>query len=180
MGHRKTMALGILLAAVIILTGCGAESQSLGSDEAPRAEDNAPLHRFQDRSPDRSTAVESAIELSKRYAELSERMTKLQQEKDDLADENARLSQQIAGLEPELAQAQKELGEANDLIIEMRLELNNWKTNILGYREENRKAHKAQLETLVKILKALGGEVKDVQPSPGSTVEPKQGGDTGN
>jgi hypothetical protein len=41
----------------------------------------------------------------------------------------------------------------------MRIELNNWKTSILGFRDEMRQADIAQLETLLKILKILGGEV---------------------
>ena len=39
-------------------------------------------------------------------------------------------------------------------------ELSNSKTDILGFRDELRDADKAQLEALLKILKALGGEVK--------------------
>jgi len=38
--------------------------------------------------------------------------------------------------------------------------LNNWKTDILGFRDEMRDAETAQLEALLKILKVLGGEVK--------------------
>jgi hypothetical protein len=41
----------------------------------------------------------------------------------------------------------------------MRIELNNWKTNILGFRDEMRDADKTQLQALLRILKALGGEV---------------------
>ena len=59
----------------------------------------------------------------------------------------------------ELEQAKKELAEANDLLIEMRIELNNWKSNIIGFRDEMRDADKYQLEALLKILKVLGGEV---------------------
>ena len=42
----------------------------------------------------------------------------------------------------------------------MRIELNNWKIDILGFRDEIRDAETAQLEALLKILKVLGGEVK--------------------
>jgi hypothetical protein len=41
----------------------------------------------------------------------------------------------------------------------MRIELNNWKTNIIGFRDEMRDADKTQLQALLRILKALGGEV---------------------
>ncbi len=38
------------------------------------------------------------------------------------------------------------------------LSLNNWKNDVLGFREEMRSAQTAQLQALMKILKALGGE----------------------
>jgi hypothetical protein len=58
-----------------------------------------------------------------------------------------------------LQQAHKELAEANSLLIDMRVELNNWKADILGFRNEMRNAETAQLETLLRILKVLGGQV---------------------
>ena len=70
------------------------------------------------------------------------------------------LFRSLVTLEPKLQQTQKELAEANDLLIEMRIELNNWKTDILGFRAEMRDAEKTQLEALLKILNVLGGEVK--------------------
>src|SRR4030042_255070 len=54
----------------------------------------------------------------------------------------------------------KERGEANDLLTEMRVELNNWQANVIGFRDEMRDADKAQLEALLKILQVLGGETK--------------------
>ena len=116
--------------------------------------------RFRESAPQGPTAVESAIELSEKYAKLSERAAVLQQKNRDLIAENHRLKTQFTSRQDELNQTQKELTEANDLLIEMRIELNNWKTDILGFRDEMRYAEKAQLETLLKILKILGGEVK--------------------
>jgi predicted nucleic acid-binding Zn-ribbon protein len=84
----------------------------------------------------------------------------LRQENQKLIAENRRFRDRIAVLEPELRQAKKELDEANDFLIEMRIELNNWKADILGFRDEIRNADKAQLEALLRILEVLGGEVK--------------------
>jgi hypothetical protein len=39
-------------------------------------------------------------------------------------------------------------------------ELNNWKTNILGFRGEMREASKAQLEALLKVLEILSGQTE--------------------
>ncbi len=116
--------------------------------------------RFQESTTQGPTVVESAIELSEKYAKLSEEAAALRQEKQDLTAKSQRLKDQVGVLEAQLQQTQKELTEANDLMIEMRIELNNWKTDILGFREEMRDADTAQLETLLRILKILGGEVK--------------------
>jgi predicted nuclease with TOPRIM domain len=116
--------------------------------------------RFEESKKQGPTVVESAIELSEKYARLSEETAALRQEKQDLITKNRRLNDQVIALEDQLQQTQKELTEANDLMIEMRIELNNWKSDILGFREEMRDADTAQLETLLRILTILGGEVK--------------------
>ncbi len=123
----------------------------------PRAS-AASAKRFQDTPLEGRTAVESAIELSEKYARLSDQTIALREENQRLTADNDALLQQIAALEAKLKQTQKELGEANELLIEMLTELNNWKTNILGFRGEMRDAAKAQLEALLKVLEILGGE----------------------
>jgi septal ring factor EnvC (AmiA/AmiB activator) len=132
----------------------------------PMVTENAPsppssgssAKRFQDTPLEGRTAVESAIELSEKYARLSDQTIALREENQRLTTDNEALLQQIATLEAKLKQSQKELGEANDLLIEMLTELNTWKTNILGFRGEMRDAAKAQLEALLKVLEILGGE----------------------
>lgn len=117
--------------------------------------------RFQDPVSENPTAVESAIELSQKYAKLSEEATALNQENQDLITRNRQLKDQNTTLKAQLQQTQKELTEANDLMIEMRIELNNWRTDILGFRDEMRDADTSQLQALLRILKILGGEVKE-------------------
>lgn len=116
--------------------------------------------RFQDSNSISPTAVESAVQLSQKYAKLSAKSTVLQQENQDLITKNIQLKDQNAALRTQLQQTQKELTEANDLMIEMRIELNNWKTDILGFRNEMRDADSAQLQALLRIIKILGGEIK--------------------
>ncbi len=116
--------------------------------------------RFQESTAQTPTAVESAIELSGKYAKLSEEAAVLRQEKQDLITKSRQLKDQVTALDVQLQQTQKELTEANDLMIEMRIELNNWKTNILGFRGEMRDADTAQLQALLRILNILGGEIK--------------------
>ena len=116
--------------------------------------------RFQDANSISPTAVESAVQLSQKYAKLSAESTVLQQENQDLITKNIQLKDQNAALRTQLQQTQKELTQANDLMIEMRIELNNWKTDILGFRNEMRDADSAQLQALLRIINILGGEIK--------------------
>jgi chromosome segregation ATPase len=132
----------------------------LSSPKSDKQQSDSVAKRFQESAPQQSTVVASAMELSKEHAKLSEEAAVLRQENKDLTARNQQLKGQIVTLEAQLQQAQRELNEANDLLITMRIELNNWKTDILGFRDEIRDAETAQLEALLKILKVLGGEVK--------------------
>ena len=116
--------------------------------------------RFQEPRPQGPTAVESAIELSQKYAKLSEEAAVLRQENQDIITTSRLLKDQNTALKAQLQQTQKELTQANDLMIEMRIELNNWKSDILGFRDEMRDADTTQLQALLRILKILGGEIK--------------------
>lgn len=120
--------------------------------------------RFQDSGANNPSAIESAMELSGKYAQLLEESTALKADNQRLTGENQRLTDQIPACRNSLTQTQNELAEANDLLIEMRIELNNWKTNILGFRDEMRNAENAQLDALVKILEVLGGQAQAGSP----------------
>ncbi len=162
--NKKIMFFWVPPLLVFLLSGCTlpqrpAEVIAL-PDSAEEHQSSSVAKRFQESARQGPTAVESAIELAKKYAKLSEEMVVLQQKNQGLIAENGRLKGRVATLEPKLQQTQKELAEANDLLIEMRIELNNWKTDILGFRDEMRGAEKTQLEALLKILNVLGGEVK--------------------
>ena len=154
----------ILLVPAFILSGCqpvqqpGQISSQTNSFESLRSDPVA--KRFQESTPQNTTVVESAIELSDRYARLSEEASLLRQQNHDAVAKKQQLENQVGDLQAKLDQTQKELAEANNLLIDTRLELNNWKVDILGFRDEMRDAETAQLEALLKILKALGGEVE--------------------
>ncbi len=118
------------------------------------------------------TAVESAIALSDKYAKLSEESSALRQRNQTLETENKQMTDDLQNCRSKLEQTQKELAEVNDLLVQMRLELNNWKSDVLGFRDEMRDAQKAQLEALTKILKLLGGEIKTETPQPPAEEKP--------
>jgi regulator of replication initiation timing len=171
MQASKRFGLILVVSLLTILpSGCSAPQEQTGAIGADGSlhgsssgsidpQDSSIVKRFQDASPQSRTAVESAMELLEKHAELSKQAAELEKKNHSLIAENSQLKSQVSSLEPDLKQTQKELTEANDLLVEMRIELNNWKTSILGFRDEMRQADIAQLETLLKILKILGGEV---------------------
>ena len=99
------------------------------------------------------------IRLAEEHTKLSEKTVALQEKNQRLIAENQQLKDRLIALEPKLKQTKKELAQANDLLIDMTTELNNWKMQVLGFKDEMRQADQVQLETLFKILKVLGGDV---------------------
>jgi peptidoglycan hydrolase CwlO-like protein len=157
MGVNKKIILWI--AAIAILPPVAGCYRSQGPDGAGWPFDNPSNRKFTPATTEGPTAVESAIALSDKYAKLSEEASTLRQQKQNLDIENQRLKDEMQSCRSQLEKAQKEIGETNDLMAEMRLELNNWKQDVLGYRDEMRDAEKAQLEALLKILKLMGAEI---------------------
>jgi uncharacterized small protein (DUF1192 family) len=161
--NKRIVLFLILSALTFLLAGCPAIEEPLEvilKPDPAKHKNSAMSKRFQETAPKGQSAIDSVMELSKRCAILSEEKAVLRQKNLDLSAENHQLKDRIATLEPELTQTKRELTEANDLLIEMRIELNNWKTDILGFRDEIRDADTEQLRALLKILEILGGEVK--------------------
>jgi chromosome segregation ATPase len=162
----KIMVWTATAAILVQFSGC------FHSEESPTRTDmqssSPSAARSTSAEPQGPTAVESAIALSDKYAKLSEEAAALRQSRQTLGAENQKLETDLKICRSQLEQAQKELTQANDLLLQTRLELNSWKNDVLGFRGEMRDAQKAQLETLYKILKLMGGEVNQ----PGNTQTP--------
>lgn len=163
MRSNKIIILAILFTPVFMMAGCSSSQQSadLALESVPfkRQQDDSIAKRFREPDPEGPTVVESAMKLSEEYARLTREAAELRRQNEDFIAQNRQLNDQTLSLDAQLKQAQKELAEANSLLIEMRVELNNWKADILGFRNEMRNAETAQLETLLRILNVLGGQV---------------------
>lgn len=167
--NKKIFFFVIQLTLIFVISGCEVPDARvnivLPSDKPQEQQPKQIEQRFHASTQQRPIAIESTIELSKKYAKLAEENLWLKEKKRELIEENKGLKRHITPLIAELEQTRKELAETTELIIDMRIELNNWKTDILSFRDEIRTAEKTQLEALLKILTVLGGEVK---------TEPKQ------
>ena len=104
-------------------------------------------------------AVSAALAWSEKHAKLSEELLRAQQAKHDLEEANRKLAAQVVLLQADSQASQKELAEAHQMLQEMRKDLDQWKTNVLGFRDEIRQAEQAQAEALRKVLVLLGAEV---------------------
>ena len=161
--NKKIIGLVILLVLIFLLPGCSSTQKpadlAVESVPAVRRQNDSMAKRFQEPDPEGPTVVESAMKLSEEYARLTQEAAVLRQQNEGFIAQNRQLNEQVVSLDVQLQQTQKELAEANSLLIDMRIELNNWKADILGFRNEMRNAETAQLETLLRILKVLGGQV---------------------
>ena len=112
------------------------------------------------------SVVERVVILSERLQRAQEKVIELQKDNRDLDDRNRNLLAQMAKLQMSLTQTQKELTDANDLLLEMRGDLTQWKENVLGFRGEIRSAQQAQLEAMTKVIRLLGGVIEEPKPKP--------------
>ena len=105
------------------------------------------------------SAVDNVIAWEGKYAELSDKCVKLLEDKQVLTEKSQNAMKIISQLQEELAQAKEELADANAMLGEMNKELAQWKVDVLGFREEMRRAQEVQLRLMTKMVVLLGGEV---------------------
>ena len=160
----KMMIIGLL--GMVSFTGCGMVDEpieiTLPTANKPAIQDtqNESLEkRFTEPKEQMPGAVESALMWSHKYDELSNKNESLMDKNNSLIKENSELKHQLSQLQLELEQTKKELESANAFLQEMQLELNHWKDDVLGFRDEMRQAESTQLEALSRILKLFGAEM---------------------
>jgi chromosome segregation ATPase len=155
----------LIVVPVILAFLCGCSGMGnpvkivLPPDFSEPPKSAAKSERFEQPGKSASSALESAMEMSEKYAQLSIEAAELKQNKQAMQSERNNLRDQLINNQAKLNQTELELKQANDLIIEMRVELNNWKSDVLGFRDEMREADITQLQTLQQILETLGGEL---------------------
>ena len=123
------------------------------------------------KGPEGPSPIEQAMELKRKLEQAEEDVESLRKENKDLTERNAKLTMQATQATMELGQAQKELKDANVMLREMKTELNNWKANVLGFREEMRAAQTAQLDGMRRVLRLLGvDEAPATKPSKATSM----------
>lgn len=165
----RAMIVTACAAAMLVAAGCDFRQMDADGDRSmvrrqPPPDDTGRAE-YLDRpavrdetEPPADTAVETALEWARRYAEATGRIDRLQKENRDLMQRNQALQAELDASQADLARAKKELGEANAMLMDMGEELEKWKTDVLGFRDEMRDAERVQLDALAKILRLIGGQ----------------------
>jgi len=161
----KKVKTALLLMPAMLCFGClhmadqGERGTSPSSQQAkPEAEYLSATTVQASEEGDGETALENALIWSQKYSEAVERLVLLQEKNRQLEDKSRKQVEQNARLQKELDQCQKELAEANAMLIDMRSELDQWKADVLGFRQEIRRAQETQLIALHRVLNLLGDE----------------------
>jgi len=125
------------------------------ADLAVRSEEDQKDHR---------SAAEAALEWMKKYSKAADELAQVQRTNRELREKNQTLLARNAKLLTEHEAMKRELEEASAMTVEMRRELNVWKANVLGFREEMKKAEDAELVILTRIMVLLGGAAPPSSP----------------
>ncbi len=176
--HIKMLML-LSLAMLPLVFGCSGGQNPVkivfppefGENKQPQSA--ASPKRFEQQSSVQANAIEKAIEMSEKYTQLSTESAELRKQNELIQQEKQQISSKLQQTQTELERTQKELSQANNLIMETRVELNNWKVDVLGFREEMRQADIAQLQTLQKVVELLGGEVPQQLAVAGAVGQPQ-------
>jgi chromosome segregation ATPase len=171
----RCLILVVFFSISICLVGCGFPNERTidrSKEEAGEISEEAPMvigqtpekmqKRFDPMIEDSEDSGQDNVQWAQRYEELSIGNNALRETNNELKLENDQLKQHIEALKSELEQTRKEMSEANEFLGQMHLELNKWKQDVLGFRQEIRQAQQVQIEALGKILRVLGAEPMDI------------------
>jgi hypothetical protein len=118
------------------------------------------------------TAIESTLVLQDKYARALEDLRREQDRGRELTEQKQQLVDENTRLKTDLGKTQQELGEANGLLVQMRQEIEKWKGDVLGFRDELRQANRTQLDALAKVMTLLGGETAPKTEMPPAAAKP--------
>ncbi len=163
---NKNLIITIILSVFISQLGCTIVDRPISPQSyqpyvAPSTTAETMENRFSDTEKADSNAVESALMWSNRYEAISLKTEKLRDDNSKLTIANTNLKHDIQKLQTQLDQTQAELKDANEFLQEMNLQLNKWKGDVLGFRDEMRKAQTTQLGALKQIMQILGAELTE-------------------
>ena len=172
---KQDGVVAVFLCLVAGLGGCARLRPIGNSYPSPTPPTHTVAKRFQEPETRNSTLIESAVDLSDKYAKLTVKMAELQQLHQDMQEENGQLRSKVGSLELQLKQAGAELAVSDGVVMDLNAELQVWKKDILGFRSEMRAASTAELNALMKIMIAIGveGSVEDLAPEENAADQTK-------
>ncbi len=177
--RRTIETVGVVLLTGTMLLGCGAkiepgEPQDVTQGEQAHRGKDYRTNVIRDKDETDTSAVGRALEVSRKCAELATKLVQLQEKYQDQTKTSDTLQKEAAKLKLELGRAEQELTDANMMLLEQQKELEKWKGNVLGFRDEMRRSQKAQLEATTRLFNLISGRVgmeeKDAKAPPASAA----------
>jgi TolA-binding protein len=164
----------VCLCLTVGLVGCAGRRPAEISYPSNAQTSDTAAKRFQEPDTGSSTLIESAVELSDKYAKLTTKTAELQQLNQGLQQENGQQKLTIESLKTQIKQLEAQLDESNRLVMDLNGEMQMWKKDILGFRSEMRAAATAQINALMKIMTAIGVEngADDLAPEENAADRP--------
>lgn len=166
---RKAILIVLAATAAAILAGCA--PQPHGVYRMPQAT----IPGTEMTAAGGGDSLTAATVREKLIQQLNESL-KLQKNNQGLSEANRRLTAEKQKLTVDLAQATGELNDANAMLAELKKELDKWKQDVLGFREEMRLSQRTQLDLMKKLVVLLGGEVPKIKPEPPKKLASKSKG----
>ncbi len=189
-GERTTRRAACCLLTLAALM-CGASCASImpatpdagasAPEEAPPAPtptaDSRPPAPLPSPSPEDEAAP--VIPFSERQPALTETLQRTLDMLTEARAENSRLKEKVVELNKELQEKEHQIADltvrvegGQSKVAELEQALDKWKKDVLGFRDEMRKAEEAELEVLQEILTLLKGFKKEQQQGPEQGTEP--------
>ena len=108
---------------------------------------------------DNTDAVAIGAQAVKKRDETMDKLEEVRKQHRLLLDKDKISQEDISKLEAKLAGTEKELTEANEMLMEMQVELAKWKKDVLSFREEMRDSQKVLIEGVTRLHVLISGGV---------------------
>jgi TolA-binding protein len=116
----------VILCMTVGLGGCAGQRPADVSYPSSAQTNETHSNRFQEPQASSSTLIESAVELSDKYAKLTTKTAELQQLNQTLQQENGQLKSRVESLETQIKQLEAQLDESNRLVMDLNGVLQMW------------------------------------------------------
>lgn len=116
---------------------------------------SAPKATAEQQPPSEIAFSRSAPAITETFSKTVDMLTRERARNEELQKDMERLKEQLAAKDQKLQQLQESLKTADEKVASLEEALEKWKHDVLGFRDEMRKAEEAEIEVLQRIMRLL-------------------------